>query len=97
MERILIFANGALPDLNRARRLLQPNDYIICADGGTRHALALAVQPDLIIGDMDSADDRHLQELITIIVVSRGDKNVQYDSRAETINNKVRGQVMIRI
>ena len=63
MQRIIIFANGELPDLDKARLLLQDDDYIICADGGTRHALNLNVRPNLIIGDMDSADKRHLQKL----------------------------------
>jgi thiamine pyrophosphokinase len=62
LQRIIIFANGELPDLNKARLLLQPDDYIICADGGIRHALALNVHPHLIIGDMDSADPRQLQK-----------------------------------
>ncbi len=62
-QRIIIFANGELPDLNKARSLLQTDDYIICADGGTRHAMALGVRPDLIIGDMDSADKSQLQKL----------------------------------
>ena len=60
MHRIVILANGELPDLDKARSLIQPNDYIICADGGTRHALALGVQPNLIIGDMDSANKEAL-------------------------------------
>ena len=63
MQRIIIFANGELPDLDKARRLLHADDTIICADGGTRHALALHVQPNLIIGDMDSAEKAQLQEL----------------------------------
>jgi thiamine pyrophosphokinase len=63
LQRIVIFANGELPDLAKARSLLHPNDYIICADGGTRHALALDIQPDLIIGDMDSAEKGQLQKL----------------------------------
>ena len=50
MQRIIIFANGELPDLNKARLLLRAGDRVICADGGTRHALALGVKPDLIIG-----------------------------------------------
>jgi len=63
LQRIIIFANGVLPDLDKARSLLQSEDYIICADGGTRHALALEVKPDLIIGDMDSAEKEQLQKL----------------------------------
>lgn len=63
VQRIIIFANGELPDLDKARALLQAEDYIICADGGTRHALALGIRPDLIIGDMDSAEKEQLQKL----------------------------------
>jgi thiamine pyrophosphokinase len=63
MKRIIIFANGEMPNPDRARSLLQNDDYIICADGGTRHALALNVRPDLIIGDMDSADKEQVQKL----------------------------------
>ena len=62
MQRIIIFANGELPDLEKARSLLQRDDYIICADGGARHALALDLTPNLIIGDMDSAEKEQLQQ-----------------------------------
>lgn len=54
MSGIVIFANGELPDLEKARALIKPDDIIICADGGTRHALALGLTPSFIIGDMDS-------------------------------------------
>lgn len=63
MQRIIIFANGELPDSNKARAILQPDDYIICADGGARHVLALDVKPNLIIGDMDSVEKADLQKL----------------------------------
>jgi thiamine pyrophosphokinase len=53
-KRIIIFANGHLPDLEKARALLHDDDFIIAADGGTRHALALGLAPKIIIGDMDS-------------------------------------------
>lgn len=56
MQRIIIFANGDLPDLNKARALLRQDDYILCADGGARHALALGLTPNLVIGDMDSLE-----------------------------------------
>jgi thiamine pyrophosphokinase len=54
VKRIIIFANGDLPDLEKARALLHDDDFIIAADGGTRHALALGFTPRVIIGDMDS-------------------------------------------
>ena len=54
MKRIIIFANGELPDLQKAHALIKPDDFIIGADGGTRHALTLGLTPHLIIGDMDS-------------------------------------------
>jgi len=63
MQRIIIFANGNLPDLNQARDLLQEDDFIICADGGTHHALALGLTPNLVIGDMDSIQKDQWQAL----------------------------------
>ena len=63
MQRIIIFANGDLPDPNKAGDLLGTDDFIICADGGTRHALALGVTPNLVIGDMDSIQTEQWQEL----------------------------------
>lgn len=54
MQRILIFANGVLPDVEAARELLLEGDVILAADGGTRHVLALGRMPDAVIGDLDS-------------------------------------------
>lgn len=51
---IIIFANGDIPALDKARALVRDDDLIICADGGTRHALAMGLTPHIIIGDMDS-------------------------------------------
>jgi len=63
LQRILIFANGELPDIGKARDILRRDDYVICADGGTRHASSLNLKPELVIGDMDSADNSLLKKL----------------------------------
>jgi thiamine pyrophosphokinase len=62
LQRAIIFANGELPDINKASLLIRNGDYIICADGGTRHTSALNIKPDLIIGDLDSAEQAALQK-----------------------------------
>ena len=54
MPRALIFVNGELIDPGAARSIVQPEDVVIAADGGARHALSLGVIPSAILGDLDS-------------------------------------------
>jgi thiamine pyrophosphokinase len=56
MSRIVIFANGELSQPDLIRAYLRPADRIFCADGGTRHALALGLTPQAIVGDLDSLE-----------------------------------------
>jgi thiamine pyrophosphokinase len=63
--RMVIIANGHLPDPVKARRRIQPGDHVICADGGTHHARAMGVTPDVIVGDLDSLDPGLCSELET--------------------------------
>ena len=63
MQRLVIFANGSLPDIQSARRLLLPGDAFAAADGGTHHALALGVLPSIVIGDLDSLQIEDRQKL----------------------------------
>lgn len=53
---VLLFANGIFTPGEAVRRVLaaQHAPAIICADGGARQARALGLQPQTIIGDMDS-------------------------------------------
>ena len=78
MSRIIIFANGNLPNLEKARALIRPEDFILCADGGTRHALALGLTPNIVIGDLDSVTDEERRKMkewgVAVIEFSR-DKN----------------------
>ncbi len=63
MPRAVIFVNGRIPDLDQVRKLIRPNDQIIAADGGTRHALALGLLPSLVIGDLDSLNQENRLKL----------------------------------
>lgn len=54
MAKTVIFANGIPTTRSNKHSLIEPNDTIICADGGTHHALSLGLTPDVLVGDMDS-------------------------------------------
>jgi thiamine pyrophosphokinase len=73
MNRILIFANGVLPDIRKARELIKTDDLIICADGGTRHALGMGVRPSIVVGDLDSLGEEERKK-----AENAGAKIVQY-------------------
>lgn len=54
MQKVVVIANGAVRDVEFCRRQIKGEDYIICADGGLRHALAMGIRPHLVVGDGDS-------------------------------------------
>ena len=58
MSRAVIFANGLVKDIEFILNLLQQADFLIAADGGTKHILHLGLLPSIIIGDLDSLDSQ---------------------------------------
>ncbi|MFC1878468.1 thiamine diphosphokinase [Chloroflexota bacterium] len=67
--RTIIFANG---ELNSSFRF-QPDDLIIAADGGSKHCLAMGIQPHIVIGDLDSLSKQDLA-----VLKSGGAQIIQY-------------------
>lgn len=55
--RAIIIANGQIHDSDFYRSQVAPTDLVICADGGASNALALGLQPQAVIGDLDSLDE----------------------------------------
>jgi thiamine pyrophosphokinase len=58
-----IFANGELAEPERLNRWLQPGDGLFAADGGQRHLAKLGLQPERVIGDLDSISPEELGKL----------------------------------
>lgn len=54
MKKAIIFVNGNLAHLQDIKASLQETDTVICADGGANHALACGINPEVVIGDLDS-------------------------------------------
>ena len=61
--RGVVFINGHVADYAPLARRLRPNDLLVGADGGTRHILALGLQPHFVVGDLDSLPAPVAQEL----------------------------------
>lgn len=72
-RRLIIFANGELPEPDAAHALLQPGDRILCADAGVRHARRLRLLPELVVGDLDSVESHDRDWL-----VANGIRVIQY-------------------
>ncbi|MDX9991724.1 MAG: thiamine diphosphokinase [Anaerolineales bacterium] len=62
MPRAILFANGEPPQPDFVRQLLRPDDILIAADGGARHAARLGLTPAIIIGDFDSLTAAELSQ-----------------------------------
>lgn len=53
---VLLFLNGVPPSRQRIQTLVRHPAGIVCADGGAHRARSIGLEPDLIVGDLDSLD-----------------------------------------
>jgi thiamine pyrophosphokinase len=75
MKRAVIFYNGDLSQIQKAKMYIKPTDFIICADGGALHAEKNGIKPDVIIGDFDSMTtkqkDKFAKQKIAFVVYTK--------------------------
>lgn len=53
----LVVSSGDIDNYKGLKELALTHDFIICADGGIRHLIEIGIDPDIIIGDLDSIDE----------------------------------------
>lgn len=56
VNMIAVIANGEMVDADIVKKYTSDADLIIAADGGVATCLKAGIQPDYIVGDMDSID-----------------------------------------
>lgn len=59
--KTVIISNGEIYDYSFCYGIVKAADRIICADGGTRHAINMNLTPDAIIGDLDSSASQYIE------------------------------------
>lgn len=62
--KAVVVSHGGIDNLNNASNVMKTADVIICADGGGEYAYKCGVIPDVLVGDLDSIDEKVLQALI---------------------------------
>lgn len=62
-NKCLIISGGCLQPSSYYKQLANSAEYIICADGGARHAKSLGVMPDIVVGDFDTLNEMEINEL----------------------------------
>lgn len=61
MKKAIVLLNGEESVPTSLRSTINPQDYIVCADGGAQIALRLKIRPSIIVGDFDSLSHKSIQ------------------------------------
>lgn len=69
-----ILANGAFPESEKALSILKQSEFIICCDGAVNKLVAAGLEPDVIVGDLDSVSF-DLKARFADKLISRPDQN----------------------
>lgn len=57
----LLISSGSLSNYEQLKEYSKEADYILCADGGIKHAIKSQILPNAIIGDLDSIGDEEMK------------------------------------
>lgn len=60
--RVALILNGLLEDKDYVSSRLNHYEKVVAVDGGLHHCKTLGIRPDLIIGDLDSANEKILKD-----------------------------------
>ena len=56
--KVILFAGAEIRDYSFCESYMDGADAVICCDAGMRHAKALGIDPDYIVGDFGAGRDR---------------------------------------
>ena len=77
-KSVLLVANGEIFSYPFLKTMYVDYDYLIAIDGGARHLFEIELEPDFVIGDMDSEvhSTHDIQSLEEITVTTQNDSDL---------------------
>ena len=76
----VLFGNGEIPTHKIPTKILKNAGTVFCADGGANNLLKLGLQPNLILGDLDSISDNSFDcKIIKLVDQSKTDLEKSLD------------------
>jgi thiamine pyrophosphokinase len=91
-KRAIIISNGKMKNKRFYNKLIKKNDYIICVDGGSKHAKKLNITPRMIIGDLDSLD-RPTQEYF----LKKGVEIIRYNREKDKTDMQIAVELVMKM
>ena len=85
MKRCVIVGGADINNYGFIRDKLCANDYVVFCDSGLKHLEQLQVQPSLIVGDIDSHENPHLDVETIVLPCEKDDTDTVYAVK-EAIN-----------
>ena len=78
MNRCVIIGSADITDYDRIKKEVQWEDYFVYCDAGLRHIEGIGLDPDLIVGDFDSAEDPHMGVETIVLPREKDDTDTFY-------------------
>lgn len=63
MKKAMLFINGEMRNPSVVSEQITGGDYLVAVDGGLYHLFHLGLQPDILIGDLDSVEVQEVERL----------------------------------
>ena len=77
-NRCVVIAAAPNPEISFIRQSIKTDDFVICADAGYEAAFKAGIEPDLIVGDFDSAKKPETKHPLITLPVHKDDTDTVF-------------------
>lgn len=74
-EKIILVLNGKIPKKSELNQFIKKNDLVVCADGAANNLIDANIIPNIVIGDLDSINDKVKKNKL-VKIIKRTNQNL---------------------